>query len=355
MDSLSQAALGAAVVVATMGRRTAVWKAAAWGAVLGTLPDLDALIDHGDPIANMTLHRAESHALLWLTLASVPLAWLIAALQRDGPAGHALGAPAGPRVGPLASPTWRRWWLAVWLALITHPLLDAMTVYGTQLALPFTSHPYGVGSMFIIDPLYTLPLLVGVVWAMRSRGSARGLAANRWGLVLSCAYLAWSAVAQAWVRDQAHTALQAAGLAPERVLVTPAPLTTLLWRVVAVTPDGRYHEGFRALLDPADRPWRFDAFDQGRQWLPEAAGLAPITRILAFSHGFWKLSRGEQGLVVTDLRMGQEPGYVFAFEVPRAADGQAATPRQIGGRLDVGRGLRWLGPRILGEDLPPPR
>ena len=70
MDSLSQLALGAAVGVAVMGRRTAVWKSAAWGAVLGTLPDRDVFVDHGDALLNMTLHRAESHALFWLTLAS---------------------------------------------------------------------------------------------------------------------------------------------------------------------------------------------------------------------------------------------------------------------------------------------
>ena len=74
MDSLSQLALGAAVSVAVMRRRTAVWKAAAWGAVAGTLPDLDVLVDHGDPILNMVLHRAESHALFWLALLSLPLA-----------------------------------------------------------------------------------------------------------------------------------------------------------------------------------------------------------------------------------------------------------------------------------------
>ena len=56
---------------------------------------------------------------------------------------------------------WRRWWVAMWLALVTHPLLDTMTVYGTQLALPFSDWPFGVGSVFIIDPLYTLPLLAG--------------------------------------------------------------------------------------------------------------------------------------------------------------------------------------------------
>ena len=45
MDSLSQFALGAGVGVAVMGRRTRVWKAALWGGLWGTVPDLDALID----------------------------------------------------------------------------------------------------------------------------------------------------------------------------------------------------------------------------------------------------------------------------------------------------------------------
>ena len=83
MDSLSQAALGAAVGLAIMGRRTSPWKAAAVGAVAGTLPDLDAFYDHGDPIKNMTLHRANSHALFWQTLASLPLAVVAARLLRE--------------------------------------------------------------------------------------------------------------------------------------------------------------------------------------------------------------------------------------------------------------------------------
>ena len=167
MDSLSQFALGAAVGVAAMGRRTAVWKAALWGGVAGTLPDLDVLMDHGDAVRNMTLHRAESHALFWLTVAAPVVAALPAAVHRQWAA-------------------YRGWLLAIWLALVTHPLLDAMTVYGTQLLRPFTDHPYGVGSIFIIDPLYTLPLLVGLGVAL-ARGSARGLRWNQLGLALSTA------------------------------------------------------------------------------------------------------------------------------------------------------------------------
>ena len=251
MDSLSQIGLGAAVGVAAMGRRTAVWKAALWGAVAGTLPDLDVLIEYGDPIRNMVLHRAETHALFWLTLFSLPLATAIARLH-----------------GEWAQ--WRRWWLAIWLVLVTHPLLDAMTVYGTQLALPFSNHPFGVGSVFIIDPLYTLPLLVGGGWALATHGSARGLAANVAGLVLSTAYLVWGVAAQQLVDRIARASLATQGIAAERVLVTPTAFNSLLWRVVAVAGE-HYHEGFYSLLDAAPRV-TFDRFDRGSALGHRAAG-----------------------------------------------------------------------------------
>jgi inner membrane protein len=83
MDSLTQIALGASLGVAVMGRRTAVWKAAVWGGVAGLLPDLDVLVDHGDAVLNMVRHRAESHSLFYLTLLSLPMAWLVARLHGE--------------------------------------------------------------------------------------------------------------------------------------------------------------------------------------------------------------------------------------------------------------------------------
>ncbi len=102
MDSVSQLVLGASVSVAVMGRRVPLWQAAAVGAACGTLPDLDVFLDHGDAIRNMTLHRTESHALLYLTLISPLVAWLVAGLFRR-------------------DVKWQAWWPAIWLAFITHP------------------------------------------------------------------------------------------------------------------------------------------------------------------------------------------------------------------------------------------
>jgi inner membrane protein len=337
MDSLTQFALGAAVSVAAMGRRTAAWKAALWGGLAGTLPDLDVLVDHGDAVRNMVLHRAESHSLFWLSLLSFPLAAVVARV-------------AGGRS------EWKRWWLALWLALVTHPLLDALTVYGTRLLLPFDSFPYGVGSVFIIDPLYTVPLLGGVVLALAMRGSSGGQRANAMGLLLSSVYLVWSVAVQAHVVDRARSALAQQGIAAPHLLVTPTPFNTVLWRVVAVN-DEAYYEGFHSLLDAKDSPAiSFERFDRGAPLLAQWQGLDAVTRLAEFSRGFYAMRERAGQIELVDLRMGQEPNYSFSFVV---AEGQPATaldrPRHVSSRGDVQAALRWLWLRAGGERLPPPR
>ncbi|WP_418318183.1 metal-dependent hydrolase [Piscinibacter sakaiensis] len=337
MDSLSQFALGAAVGVAVMGRRTAVWKAALWGGICGTLPDLDSFIDHGDPVSNMTLHRGDSHALFWLTLVAPALAWLPARLHDAGRG-------------------YRRWWLMVWLALVTHPLLDLMTVYGTQLGRPFTDFPFAVGSIFIIDPLYTLPLVVGLAIALRS-GAQRGWRWNAAGLLLSTAYLGWSFAAQQHVSRIAGESIAAQGIDAQRVLVTPTAFNTVLWRVLVMTPGG-YHEGFHSLLD-SDRQVAFDRFDAGTELYQRLDGASPaVDRVARFSHGFFGLSQRDEQVLISDLRMGQEPSYIFTFVVARRlADrlNPLDVPRMAGSRPDVAAGLRWIWRRAAGERIAPPR
>ena len=187
MDSLSQVVLGASVGGAVMGR-TLGRSALLGGALLGTLPDLDVLIDYGDAVANFTEHRGFSHSLLVLLPVSLLLAWV---LQRWRP----------------AITLWR-WWAFTGLCLLTHPLLDAFTTYGTRLFWPL-GDPVAISSIFIIDPLYTLPLLIAVVWALFRPPARPALAA---GLTLSSLYLCWSLVAQQWMTQRVMPVLAEQGL-----------------------------------------------------------------------------------------------------------------------------------------------
>jgi inner membrane protein len=335
MDSLSQLALGAACSVAVMGRRTAVWKAALWGGLAGTLPDLDALIDLGDAVRNMTEHRGLSHGLLMVTLVAPVLGTIASRVHREGD-------------------LLRRWCLAMWLALFTHPLLDTLTIYGTQLLQPFSSYPFGVGSMFIIDPLYTLPLLIGLGVALGRRQFA-GLRANAAGLALSTLYLAWSVLAQTQVEQRVRAQLAREGQASAAILVTPTPLNTVAWRVVVMQPGG-YREGFYSLLD-GDRPIRFDTFPSQTALLPALGDNPGLQRMVGFTHGFFGLREEGGRAILADLRMGQEPFYVFQFALARREGDRWVTlpPEPVGSRGDVAQALPWLWARIKGHDVPPPR
>lgn len=335
MDSLSQLALGAACSVAVMGRRTAVWKAALWGGIAGTLPDLDALIDFGDAVSNMTHHRAESHGLFFVTLAAPLLAWVANRVHGgDG--------------------LFRRWCLALWLALFTHPLLDALTIYGTQLLQPFSEHPYAVGSMFIIDPLYTLPLLIGLGVAL-ARPQHAGLRWNAVGLGASSLYLAWSVLAQAHVEQIARAQLAQQGQGGAAFFVTPTPFNTVAWRIVVMRADG-HAEGFYSFFD-ADRHIEFDTFASQRALAPQLGNNPALRRMAWFTHGFYSLREVQGRAILADLRMGQEPGYVFQFALAQR-DGtlwKTIKPEPVGYRGDATKALPWLWARIKGHDVPPPR
>ena len=209
--------------------------------------------------------------------------------------------------------------------------------------------------MFIIDPLYTLPLLIGIAVALSLRNK-RGWRWNAAGLVLSTAYLCWSALAQQYATSVAQESLRAQGYQVEHLLVTPTASNTLLWRVVAVTPQG-YLEGFTSLLD-RDRTIAFDSFPRGEALYTQLRGNPFVGNIARFSRGFFKMSEQDGRAVITDLRMGQEPRYTFNFVVAQRQSPDFAPvlpPTRFSQRPDIGTGLTWLWRRALGEKLPPPR
>jgi inner membrane protein len=189
-------------------------------------------------------------------------------------------------------------------------------------------------------------------------GIARGPNRLRWntaGVALSTAYLGWSMLAQAWVTDIAERNLAAQGIAAERMLVTPTPFNTLLWRVLVMDADGSsYHEGFYALADRG-RPIRFRRFSTDAALHRELADEWPVARMTWFSHGFYRMREDAGRALIADLRMGQQDGYVFEFVVARRGSGWRAAPiESVGERGDARAGLAWIWRRLQGEELPPP-
>lgn len=301
MDSLTHLFVGGAIAAAIappQHRRAALLA----GAALNSLPDLDVLplLLSDDPVVRMTWHRGATHSLLVLPFVAWALwTWF---KQRGG---RVAEAP-------------RRWFWVFMVTLLAHPLLDAFTVYGTQLLWPLPLPPAMWSSLFIIDPALTLPLLLACVVAWFARERPLAQRALSCGLAVAVAYLGWSLLAKTMIEREAQRSLAMIGLEDAPRFSVPMPFNTLLWRVVAITPDG-FVEGERSLA--SDRgPMQFRAYRSDVPALQAVRGFPAVARLLWFNHHFVKAETRDGELVLSDLRMGAEPDYSFRFAVA-ARDG----------------------------------
>ncbi|MFP6747821.1 MAG: metal-dependent hydrolase [Alphaproteobacteria bacterium] len=293
MDSLTHIALGAVIGVAVLGRRMGPRRAAIAGGLLATLPDLDILLPAGDTVDAFVSHRGFSHSLI-VQAAVTPIiaegmVRFIAALRRQRLRAYA----------------------AVYLCLASHALLDGLTVYGTKLLWPLSMEPYATGSVFIIDILYTLPLLAAAVWALCLRQWSRRLGmVVAFALVLSSAYQLWCFAAQRAVAARAGTLLDKAGIQGARILAIPTPFNSYFWRVI-VLHDGRYLNLYMPLFGG---PEGITVYAHPRNLaLTEClAGNRAFARLAWFSRGYFRLDRRGAEIIFSDLRMGLTPDYVFS-------------------------------------------
>jgi len=327
MDSLTQLTFGAACGEAVLGQKVGR-KALVWGAVLGTLPDLDVFVPLGGPVNDFVYHRSFSHSLILLALLSPMMAWLIS------------------KVHPDTKRYYRRWILLSLLVLEGSVLLDLLTIYGTQIFWPFDTTPMAIPVLFIIDPLFTLPILTGVLAALvLKKDRSLGHRINTIGLFLSLVYLAWAFGAGEFVERRVTEKLAHQKVSYSQFMASPAPFTTLLWRVVGIEKD-RYFETYFSLFD-GNTPLFIDFHPRNLALMARIEEHPPVVKLKWFTRGYYAFSTVGDYVAMTDLRMGSEPDFVFQFKVARLND---LHPNPIDDeRLETNRdwrGLAWVWKRI---------
>lgn len=337
MDSLTQIALGAAVGEAVLGHKVG-YRAALWGAIAGTIPDLDvAAYPLLDEAQKLGWHRGYSHSLLFTAAFAPILGWIIHKIHR--------------RHG-----RWRDWTLVAFLGLFTHVLLDSFTVYGTQLFMPFSNFQVGFNSISIIDPMYTLPLLSGVLVAlfMRRTSNSRRIV-NYLGLAFSTGYLLFTVGVKMYVDNRVHQSLISRDIAYGRFMTAPTLFNSILWRATAEAADG-YYVGYYSLLDTS--PLINFTFIPRRDSLLHGIGQQPaVSQLLWFSNGYYTVERSNDSLLFHDLRFGElgfgRPGagsYVFTWQIVRPdGDRSAQLVRLEPSVEEPGDVLAQLADRIQGN------
>lgn len=332
MDPFSQAALGA-VVGQAVGHRALGYRAAVYGALAGALPDIDVFFSvNGDFVDQLVSHRGITHSLLFAPVVGPALGWLIWHWQRRR------RSDPGPRA---------MWMWVISLALLSHPLLDLLTPYGTQLLLPFSNARFAVNAMPIIDPIYTGLLGLGLLlaWLPALRGRFPTGSTALLTLLISSAYLGYGWLQGIRTETAARAQLAALGVQPERLAAFPTVLQVHLRRVVARTPT-EDRVGFYSTWAPCQIEWTS---------APRLVELQQLTPFLAsregsvfdwFAMGWarYDIERTATGrtLRVSDLRYGYDDDPLSSIFAVSAELDPAGSPLQT---LAAGR----VGPRDPGR------
>ncbi len=268
MDTVTQAALGATVGQGFFARklgRKANW----WGALGGLTPDFDVFLGvFVGQWGELVWHRGPTHALWFGPVVGPLLGWLTWRYYRRKARRRAhpdRQAPPEIGVGPQSAahqppdpaadgalPAWMGLWT---LALLTHPLLDTFTTYGTQLLAPFADTRFSVNGVSIIDPFYTFVLAAALLvgWASRRR-PGRALWAGRIALLVTTAYLGYGYLQNERARTLAIEQVADRQATLERMDAYPTFFQPWGRRVVAWYPDA-VEVGTISTLDPRTIEW----------------------------------------------------------------------------------------------------
>ena len=289
MDSLTQATLGAAVGHLCWNEKIGK-KALIAGALLGTLPDLDiALYPFLDGVQRLYWHRGESHSVWFIVLGSMGFGWLLARL-------HAAQPLSMYRAG-----------IGAFLVFTTHIIIDLFTVYGTQLLAPLWRKGFSLNNMYIVDPLFTLPLLVGAVGAYLMKNRKAGSQLNQICLGLVSIYVIWSFTAQFVAEQKFHSALAKQNVTVSRQITSAGPFTTFLWRYIAETPDG-FLLGYWSWFDEKSKPVRFQFIPRNESVIDNIRETRTFRVVDWFSQGWWFVAESNGKIArVVDLRFGEIP------------------------------------------------
>ena len=269
MDPLTQGTLGAALPQATANPRQA-GAAGLLGFLAGMAADLDVVIRSStDPLLFLEYHRQFTHSLIF-----IPLGGVICALVLH----YLLGRRRGLSFGQS--------WLFCTLGYATHALLDACTTYGTMLLWPFSDQRFAWNTISIIDPLFTLPLLLAVVLAARMRKPVLA----RFGLAWAVVYMGLGLVQREAAEEMGYALAAQRGHQPIRLEAKPSFANILVWKSVYETEDRYYVDGVRATLRPrvfAGNTVEKLVLDRDMPWLdPQSQQARDVERFRWFSNGY---------------------------------------------------------------------
>jgi len=244
MDPLSQAVLGASLPQSFSNKKNIVFVFII-GFLAGMFPDVDIFFrSNHDPLLFLEFHRQFTHSLIF-----IPLGGFIFTLIFYGLFFKLI--PFG----------FLKTWLFATLGYGTHGLLDACTSYGTQLLWPFSNERISWNNISIIDPLFTIPVLVLLVLSLIKRKSFWSKIALGWALI----YLLIGFIQNYRAEQVANEIVTQRNHEAEIISVKPSFGNLILWKIIYQYNDYFYinavNIGLKKEVFTGEKIKKFNKFD----------------------------------------------------------------------------------------------
>lgn len=298
MDSLTQIVLGAAVGEAVLGRKIGN-KAILYGAIAGTIPDLDVLAAFfTDKVTSLEIHRGFTHSIFFSVLFAPVFAYLVTRFEKYK--------------------NFKDWTFLFFMAFVTHPILDSYTTWGTQLFWPLDIR-LAFKNIFVIDPLYTIPFLVFLILTMfQKRTTKKRRFYNNLGLIISSSYLMLTLVLKGFAYQNFSKELQAQNINYIDFDTKPTPLNTILWAANIETVDS-FLIGYSSFFDK--NPIQFSEYPKNHELLGNLVKQPKMQQMIAISEGWYTINQKNNDLYFNDLRFGllsiqpNADSFVFKYKI----------------------------------------
>ena len=297
MDSFTQIVLGIAVAEFCAGKQLKN-KTFLYGAILGTLPDLDVLVGlFLNPVDAVLIHRGISHSLFLFVLVSPFFGWLISKIEKG-------------KISFLTATN-----MAFW-GLFTHVLLDMFTSWGTQILWPLEQR-FALKTIFVIDPLYTIPLLISLIYVWKTKRTVLRYKYIKRGLLISSSYLLLSCFIKLYALSQFEKALKNQEIQYSEIIVKPTAFNLILWNANVATDDNYLLSDY-SLFDT--QAISFTAYSKNKTLEKQLKGNSDFEKLKQASEGWYIISQKDESLYFNDLRFGllndnpTNPQFAFSYQ-----------------------------------------
>lgn len=283
MDTLSHTVLGACIGEVTLGKKIGK-KGMLWGAIAANFPDIDVLFSlFFHPVDALLVHRGITHSFLFVSVMSLLLGYIFYKTFKNQPAFYG------------------DWFRLFFIALLSHLLLDSCTVYGTGIFEPFSSYRFQFTSLFIIDPLYTLSLLIAVIALLILKKDS--LKRNFWwkfGIYLSTLYFLFAIGNKLYMEKIFANSLKEQSVSVKEQITSPTALNNILWNVVAKDTHG-YWIGFYSHFDK-NKKIDFSFIPRNDSLAGELLHNKAVQKLIKFSNGYYCFTQCHDTIYFNDLR-----------------------------------------------------